>query len=427
MVPANLVNATRATASGSMNAASIPTEFGVYVMSEPITVNPDTYLPPYVDEDRTGLHPSVSFYSVAGSATESIREMIPVDTRCYYSRSKLEYTLEYVKNNGAGIVRSIAIGRGHGTASNSYVWRQKDYDMPPDLYSSKVNYFLEHTADGTVLVKQIGTSDILSINLKTKLYNRETNASAFGNLTTQFGGLIVNGTSFKVAKKSASGSLHTVTLTYLKNCLTAAETANVLDIAVPTREGMAVATDVSPVLVARNALNRLEIFITMSVGMHSGQAGANIKKVVVDVSDLANITYDVVDLGIFKYAISNFGTTVGQYMTGLFHDNKYWLPYLYPVKASGVAGTAGIAAFQEGVVVSSDFAAVHNVINFRNSANVSHAPVVTDANEVIQMSVNTAAPFVVKIGQLISGANLENAITKGENDVLRVIYRYKII
>jgi hypothetical protein len=427
MTTANLVAATRSAASGNLLSATAPNQFGVYVMSEPITVNPDTYLPPYVDDSRIGLHPSVSFYNVAGATVESAQVMIPVDTRCYYNRAKMEYTLEYVKNTYAGVVRSIAIGRSHTVANNNFIIQQKDIDMPVDLYSTTANYVLEHTTDGTILRKPIGTNEVLTVNLKTKLYTRETNAQAFTNITAQWGALAMNGHLFKVSKKTATGGIYTFTLTMLKDYLTAANTATTLDIAIPTRDGMTVNTAVIPVMVARPNLNKLEVFVTMSIGDHGGQVGANVKKVVIDISDINSLTFETVDMGIGKYAIGNFGITVGQYTTGLFNDGKYYLPYYYVVKSDGSLVNAAIAAWHEGVVLSSDFGTVHNIINFRYAANTFNCPVATDANEVIQMFVNLTTPYIIKLGQLVSGANLENPITKGENDVLRLIYRYKIV
>jgi hypothetical protein len=426
----NLVNITRATASGSQTANAAPTIFGIYVMSEPITVTPETCIPPYVDESRAGLHPSVTFYNANGGSTESTQEMIPVDSRCYYNRSKLEYTMEFVKNTYAGVVRSVAIGRSHSAVANHcYVFNQKDIDMPTDLYSTTANYVLEHTAnDGTILRKPIGTAnEVVTVNLKTKMYSRDTNANAFSNITSQFGALAMNGHLFKVAKKTASGGIYTVTLTYLKDYLTEAGTATNLDIAIPTRDGMTAYTGGTPVLVTRAAQNKIEIFVAVSVGSHGGQFGANIKKVIVDVSDMENIAHTIEDMGIIPYVVSGYGTNVGQYLTGLFHGGKYYLPYGAIIKADGTTATGGLtAAYQEGIVISSDFSTVHNVICYRREANINHYPVISDANEVIQIRANTTAPHVAVVGQLVSGVNLENPITKAVGDVLRVIYRYRI-
>jgi hypothetical protein len=422
----NLANATR-QGTGGLISADAPNKFGIYVMSEPVKVSPDTYLPPYVDESRRGLSPLVSFYNNGGTTTESSQEMIPVDARCYYDRSKLEYTLEYVKNTYAGVVRSIVIGRGHDSEPRFFVVRQKDVNMPNDLYSTTANYVLEHTADGTVIRKPIGTNEVITANPATNLYTRTVNANGFNNITAQFGALAVNGHLFKAVKKSASGETYTVTLTYLKDYLTAANTAANLDIAVPARSGMTVNTTVWPVMVSRADQNKLEIFITMSTGIHGAQVGANIKKVVVDISDINNIEYDVVDMGVIKYAISGYtANNVQNYMTGLFHDGKYYLPYHYTIYPDGSLAGQTAAGFQEGVVISADFATVHRVINFRHAQNITNCPVIADDGRVIQMQANTTTPHVVRIGQVVSGTNLENPITKGENDVLRVIYRYKI-
>jgi hypothetical protein len=68
--------ATSRVSAGNLVSAAVPSSFGIYVMSEPIVVNRDTYLPPYVDNARNGLLPAVAFYNVDGATTETPQVMI---------------------------------------------------------------------------------------------------------------------------------------------------------------------------------------------------------------------------------------------------------------------------------------------------------------------------------------------------------------
>jgi hypothetical protein len=428
MTLTGLSSVTRGANTNIISMGTIST-YGIYVMNEQISVASDTYLPPYVDNTRAGLHPSVSFYNVGGSTTESTFEMIPVDTRSGYSRSKAEFQLEFVKNSYAGVVQSVAIGRAHSSVGDSFLQTIKDTAMPANLYSTKAHYMLEHTASATIVRKSRSTADVLWANIRVKTYDMATNAVGFANITSQFGALIVNGHAFKVAKKTAASGVYTVTLTILKDWATNSDgTTSTVDINISARDGMAVDTTVLPVLVARPDQNKLEIFVTTSVGNHSGTMGANVKKVVVDISNIDSPLYETVDMGVIKYAISGFGTTVGQYMTGLYFGSKYYLPYYYVVnEVDGSLVGAASANFQEGVVLSSDFATVYNIINYRSAANTFNCPVISDSNEVIQMQVNLTTPYIVKVGQVVSGANLDAPVTKTASDVLRVIYKYKLV
>jgi hypothetical protein len=338
--------------------------------------------------------------------------------------------MEYVKKTYTGTVRSIAIGRVHTAPSQLFNIQNKDGAMPPEMYASTTSYLLENISDGTILYKLSSDgTEAYVINLKTNQYSRTTNASliASANIATQFGGLAVNGHLFKVGKKSISGSNYTVTLTYVKNFLSAT-TVGSMDIVVSGRAGtgLSLNTTVVPVAVARAAQNKIEIFVTLTIGNHSGEYGANVKKVVVDVSDINSIQTEIVDMGVIKYAISGYGTNVGQYATGLFYDGKYYLPYYYVVNSDGTLGHAASTSYQEGVVLSSDFNTVHRILNYKCATNAFNFPVISGAGEVIQLLANTVSPHVFVGGQIVSGTNLENSVTKLEPDTLRVIYRYRI-
>lgn len=426
MSGSGLNNVSRATTGGtSVFSASYPTQFGLYVMSTPVDIRKSTYLPPYVDASRTGLHPNVTFYGVNGDSTETNAVIIPSNAKCYFNKgAEVEFSIEYVKNTATGIVRSVIIGRNHADKSYKYQLQLRDVDLPSNIYSSTVNYLLEHTVDGTILYKAISASEQCGVNLQTKIFNTFNNDPVYNNITGQFGGLIMNNTIFKVTKNTASGSLYKVNLTYVRNWMSSTA-ATSLTIEIPTREGMSVNTTVLPVLVAKPGTNKMEIFVTMSTGNHGGVQGANIKKVVVDVSNMDNITYTISDMGVIPYTISGYSTAVGYYMTGFFHDNKYYLPFYHILNPdTGGMTNPTTDAYQEGIILSSDFSTEHGIIPYRLAAAEFYA--VVQADEILQCKVNAAQPTWQSISQVLSGANLAAPITKGANDVLRVTYRYRL-
>jgi hypothetical protein len=422
MTASNFVNTTRATAGGTMSVGA-PGNFGIYAMSIPVNIQKDTYRAPYVNESGTALHPDVAFYNLAGGATESAMEMIPVDARSFFHNGhKAEFTLEYVKNTYTGTIRSVIIGRQHASLDQMYALFIKDPDYPAELYTSGTNYLLEHTDNGTILYKIPVANTQFALNMKTKAYLSFANTSMNANIISYFGGLIVNNAIFKVAKKSNTTTSYVVTLTFVPNWKDST-TAQTLDITFTARSGMASTSGTYlPVLVSKPN-NKLEIFLTLSTGNHSGEVGANIQKAVVDVSDLGNITYNIVDMGIIPYAVSGYGTTVGQYMTGLFHEGNYHLPYYSVVNGAGSVADTTTSSYQEGVIISNDLATVRNIVNYRRAANEFNAFVAREGGAV-QCRVNTAASNFITATQIVSGANLDVPITKGNNDILRIIYRY---
>ena len=132
---------------------TLPSLFGLYAMNHDIDIKKDTFLPPYVGDNQASLADGVSFYNVGGSTTESTKEMIPVDQRCYFDKAKKEFVLEYVKNTGVGTVKSVCVGRAHSIKTDKFSVALAETAVPATWQSGTVNYFLEHTVDRTFLWK----------------------------------------------------------------------------------------------------------------------------------------------------------------------------------------------------------------------------------------------------------------------------------
>lgn len=420
-----LNNVTRATHGTSMPASGAPAQFGLYVMSKEVDIRKDTFRPPYVDDNGIDINSDVTFYNLNGGTTEASNQMITVDGKCYFDKgSEIKFALEYIKNTYTGIVRSVVIGRAHNNKNLNYLLQMKDVDLPADWYTGTANYLMEHTVNGTVVYKTVDKTRQFSSNLKTKIFTSYGVEMIHNNITNHFGGLIMNDTIFKVVKASISGSVYNVTLQYVQDWKNVS-VLKTINIPFDIKEGMTGNATVTPVLVARPGLNKLEIFVTTSIGDHDGIKGAHVQKAVVDIADMEEITHTISDMGITPYAISGCGTTVGQYYTGFFHEGKYFLPFYYIVnKDNGTMSNQTDNNFQEGVVLSSDFKTVHNMTCYRTATNQFFAFV--EAEEVLQCFVNSTTNYYVMLSQVLSGTNLETPITKGANDILRVIYRYKL-
>ncbi len=405
---------------------TLPSVFGLYAMNHDIDIKRDTFLPPYVGDNQTSLADNVSFYNVGGSATESTQEMIPVDQRCYFDKAKKEFVLEYVKNTGVGTVKSVCVGRTHSIKADKFSVALAETAVPATWQNGNTNYLLEHTTDATCLWKINGTTAWRN-NLVTRSTEAVGGTACAGVVGSYFGGLVAGNVVYKAAKQSASGANHVVRLTYINNFRTSGTTAY-KDITFTCREGMTVNTAMTPVMVMRPDRNKLEIFVTLSVGDHDGTIGCNLQKAVIgNLDDPANLTVEIEDLRILPYAVSNWSSaSVGYHLNGFFHEGKYYLP-VYGIKSGDEELTVTAeAAFQTGVVVSSDFSTVHNSVNFRTAtSNEVNAFVLTDGG-VVQCRVNATTIPYVHLSQVLSGSNLPQAVTKNVDDVLRIIYRYKL-
>jgi hypothetical protein len=205
-----------------------------------------------------------------------------------------------------------------------------------------------------------------------------------------------------------------------------ASTVVAKDIVLTTREGMSVATDTMPVMVYRSDTGNLEIFVAVSSGDHDGDYGFNIYKVIVSgLDNPATMTTETVDLGLLPYCISNQGTTAALYLTGYFDGTSYYLPYTSTIDAIGNISVVAESSFQNGIVISSGFETISRVVNMRNSTSGPNLIVRADTG-LLQCQANDAKIPYIFMSQVVSGANLPKASVKELDDVLRIIYRYRL-
>lgn len=407
---------------------TLPGSFGIYALDHEIDLKKDTFLPPYVGNNLASIAPGVSFYSVAGSMTESTQEMIPVDQRCYFDKSKKEYVLEYVKNTGVGTVKSVCVGRAHGNKTDKFSVAIAETAVPATWQSGTLNYLLEHTSDRTYLWKTNGSTAWRNDLVTRSTVETVVGTQCYSNISSYFGGLVVGNVVYKVSKLSVSEDKHIVRLTCINNFRSSTAVVT-KDITFTCREGMSAHSTVVPVLVYRPDQNKLEVFVSMSVDDHDGEVGCNLQKAVIgNLDDPANLTVEIIDMGILPYVVSNWSTvTIGYFLTGFYFGGKYYLPILGMTNDVGGLITTADSSFQTGVVVSSDFETIHNTINCRTStASEVNAFVLTDGG-VQQCRVNASTIPYVHMSQFLSGSNLPNPVTKAPDDVLRIIYRYRIV
>ncbi|HBT77649.1 MAG TPA: hypothetical protein DEB39_12175 [Planctomycetaceae bacterium] len=125
---------------------TVPSSLGIYALDRNIDIRNDTFLPPYLTGDLNSLDPGVVFYNVGGTATEDSQVMIPVDQRCFFDHTKRELVVEYVKNTGFGIVKSVCVGRSHLLKKEMYSVTQTETAVSNQWTATGVNYLVEHHA-----------------------------------------------------------------------------------------------------------------------------------------------------------------------------------------------------------------------------------------------------------------------------------------
>jgi hypothetical protein len=408
-------------------ARTVPSTLGIYALDHAIDVKAETFLPPYVTSNLNTLDPGVTFYNVGGNTVEDSQVMIPVDQRCYFDHTKRELVVEYVKNTGMGTVKSVCVGRSHLLKTQLYSVTQTETAIPNQWLATSTNYLVEnHPTNGTSLWKAASTAAQYRFNLKNRTMDTFNSSPLYSNITAAVtvGGIVVGDHLFKAIKQAASGSTYTIRLNYVQNFRTAATVAT-KDVSVTCQEGMSILTDSIPVMVYRQDTDVLEIFVTTSAGDHGG-GGFNVQKVVVTgLDNPATMATETVDLGLLPYNISNFGTTAAIFLSGYFDGEHYYLPYTSTIDTQGKIDVIAENAFQNGIIVSKDFKTISRVFNMRSATTTPNLIVRADTG-LLQCQANaTNIPYIF-LSQVVSGANLPEPSVKELDDVLRILYRYRV-
>jgi hypothetical protein len=441
--------------------------FGVYALNKEIDVTENTIIPPYVQRNMTSLDSSVMCYNDGNNATETGNVMIAVDNRSVYSRTsdKHAYRFEYVKNSGVGSVRSICVGRSYSSPQNYTGSLIGEAIYQPMWTTGTSEYFIEHwmtgtptelcpngNQQGTTVWKSVSSSSQFSANLVTKqittyatsnLYTNIVNASLVGAHIFNNNGTFV---AIKAIMASSTASEIVVRLSYCTS-ITGNTTVSTRDITVSVPEGESYNTNYgAPVMVSRPDNGTLEIWLTVSAGAHtlpdeSVVYGARVYKIVIAApTNPAASEYEIEEVGIMPQIVGRYNNdNTGYYVSGFYFadlqnadaektdkeepEGVYYLPIVgYSVQGSTMYYNTSTAAY--GIAVSTDLTTVYRDYIARYSSSGSTlAPVFTDDGTLF-CNVSSSGLYYYEIGGVVSGANLPQTLTKGANDILRLIYEY---
>lgn len=117
---ANLMNNTslntvsRSTNNGALLFNGQMEAPGIYLMSTPVDIKPETFITPYSQLNRSTPSPDITFYNQNGATTETSSVIIPNQSCCGFINdgSNITYSIEYIKNSYSGEIRSVTIGNG---------------------------------------------------------------------------------------------------------------------------------------------------------------------------------------------------------------------------------------------------------------------------------------------------------------------------
>jgi hypothetical protein len=443
--------------------------FGVYALNKEIDVISETVIPPYVLTNMSSIDPSVTFYNNGASITETGSELIPVDNRSNYSRlsGTHSFTFEYIKNSGVGSVRSICVGRHYNNPQNHTGTLIGEAIYQPMWTTGTVEYFLEHwitgtptalcpkgNQQGTTVWKQVSSSSQFSANFVTKQITTYANSNLSANLLNAnlVGGHVFNNSGtyvvIKATRTSSTTTSVTIRLTYCINMI-GSTTVSTRDIVVNIPDGETYSINAhDPVMVSRPDNGTLEIWFTISNGelivdTETTIYGARIYKIVIDTpTDPASSGYEIVDVGIMPYVVGQYSNiNVGYYLSGFYFadlqnndaaktDNEepsgvYYLPVVGHVTQS-YTGQYNNSSAAYGIKVNEDLTVVYGDYFARTgTASTIASPVFTDVG-VLYCYVNSTTMYYVNLSGVVSGANLPQTLTKGADDVLRLIYEYSV-
>ena len=409
--------------TGQYNAPLADNNFGIYALTDEVTIDNVDIIPPYVDASHAALNDKVAFYKVNNEGNEDAMVMEAADPRCVFSYdpSDTAFSVKYVKNSGEAQIKSVMFGRDYATpqALQGYLLGE---NIPG--ITGTANYFLEHRIDRTRLWKTSSATAQAWLDLLDKQSNAYTSANLHTNiaLATLTGGLVIGNTVCKATRVESTDASVTVRLTGVHDFTTAT--------IVTTKDIVFTGVDLNtarinyPVLVARPDQTAYEVFMAMEVANNK----CIIKKATVrDFSGgLDTATVTITDACEIDYLISSEERTANnQYCTGYFDivKQQYWLPYTQRVGAGNTLISVQTADYQPGVVFDSTFTNVIRHYYARTGNNVN-SPVLTN-HGVLQCRANTTTYYYFWGSGIIAGANFTEPYTKTQGNILEIIYDFK--
>ncbi|MDR2115382.1 MAG: hypothetical protein LBP87_03265 [Planctomycetaceae bacterium] len=450
--------------------------FGIYALNRDITITTDTVVPPYVTNAMTAYTADTTFYNNGNTVVESAKELIPVDNRSVYRRKAGDnsFIVEYVKNSGVGSVKSICFGRHYNLPQNVTGIAIGEAIYQAIWTTGTVEYFLEQTLTGTpteacpkgnqqetIVWKQVSSSSQFSANLVTKqvtTYNNSNLSSNLLNSNLVGGHVFDNGSGTKTVVKAvysaldATAKTHTLLL-YYNTDITGSTTVSSRTVTITLPEWATPNFPNNPIMVSRPDTGKLEIFATVAQGEFTIPAqdegdpttgtGCLVYKLTLETpTDPAASEITEEQIGIIPYGIAAYpGSGAIYYLSGFYFadlqnddagrtdkenpEGTYYLPYAYYRSATENLSLSD-NNWAMGLILSDDLSTVKNHYLARTSSSQQfNAPVMTDSG-VLYCRVNSTTMYYVTLSGVISGTNLPQTLTKGENDILRLIYEYTL-
>ena len=429
--------------------------WGIYAMDGVYPVTKATKLPPYINSSTT-YNENVTFYNVAGSTTETSREMVPQDSRTGYAfidGGENSHTVEFIKNTGQGTVRSVIIGRAHASPISTQGVLLGEWAHQANWINGSAGTCVQTMFDRTRLIKA-ANSETRVLDLKTKdiwdaaagreiinsgITGAQWSSIVAGGTTASAGSVLVNANPYRVDYVSnAAGTSVTVRLS-MWTTAAAAPVANQKDIVIPIEAGTTAMT-YHPITLFNPVDNTIEAFVSVSRGAFPGNKfGVNVKKIVfsnfppnqtgANAIGMADIEYEIMDLGIWATA-----PAAPAMCQGLgFYDHeaeKYYLPCFVNINPNtGAEIVRGDTTFCQGYIFDAiDMSVVGDWIARSTGSNTvggSIVPVRTDMG-VTYCIYDLATPYYPNISQVISGVVLAEDYVKTSDNVLRLIYCYSL-
>jgi hypothetical protein len=296
----------------------------------------------------------------------------------------------------------------------------------------------------------VSSSSQFAANLVTKQIVTYATSTLSTNIlnASLLGGHVFGSVAIKATFASTSSTSVTVRLSYCTS-ITGNTTVSTRDIEVAVPEGEAYNSNTGvPVMVSRPDNGTLEIWFTVSLGEliepdEQTVYGARIYKLVVaDPRNPATSDIETVAVGISPYAVGQYSNTaVGYYLSGFYYadlqnddaektDNAepsgvYYLPITY-YRTQTVNSSLNSSSWAHGIKTNEDLTEIYgDYIARTGTASAIASPVFTDAG-VLQCLVNSTTMYYVTLSGVVSGANFPQTLTKGADDVLRLIYEYSL-
>ena len=410
-------------------------------------VTKKTHFATYV-KGTVELEDSVVFYNDANTTTESNRVLIPVDSRTGYGLEESNNCLniEYTKNTGTGIIKSIIFGRSYAsdTAVTGLVCGEVMHLA--SWIIGRTGTVLKHLPDRTQFIKTTSSNYGLICDLLNKDYtlgaaagtavvgkwtgtslSQRTNAAS---VEGHAGFMTADNRIYRCAYQSHTSTDVTVRVSIWTENSTAVQTK---DVVFPIESGEVYTTLFLPVAVYKPVSDTIEIYLATSVGQHdlpNTKYTAHVQKCVLsnlNAPIIANVADTVTTLGYFDAMVP--GAFAVREDIG-YYDHITNLTYI-PCATSidpitGAVIVKATVSIAPGGIFDGAWQLTGDYIAKSIGAGGFISYVRTDKG-VIPMMIDTATMYYPQVTQVLSGVVLAQEFEKTTDNILRILYQYKLI